>query len=190
VNPGTKPVSLGADADRVVEVPRVVRVDRGGEQRAEIDAARLAGLRVTRERVGLGRDGGLELRDRAHPGVVEQAFEHRLDRAGRPEHALDPCTAAPGRDDDELTRSNVPRTLAVEDDRGARIEVRLPDEQLAAPRDLADEWLGQDAYAESRSRRTRSAFASASSTGVQGSSIALTFGLIPRPPIDCPAGVR
>jgi hypothetical protein len=68
----------------------------------------------------------------------EQAFEHDLDVLRLAELSLDPCAASTRADDDEVSGPDVAAALPVDRDRNVRDEVRLADEQLAAPVDLDD----------------------------------------------------
>src|SRR6185503_6217708 len=91
VYPRAQPVALCAEGERVVEVLRGLRVDREGDELAEVDAALDARLgRIVR------------LERSAQPALNEQALEHRLDPVGRPEHLLQAGTAAAGADDGEV----------------------------------------------------------------------------------------
>src|SRR6266545_7307793 len=114
--------------ERVVEVLRRLRVDREREQVTEVDAL---GGNLRRLRVGL------EL-GRPRARVDEQALEHDLDVARLAEDALELRTAAPRPDNGKIAGPGVAESLAVEDERHPRHEVRLADDQLAALRDLDD----------------------------------------------------
>jgi hypothetical protein len=75
--------------------------------------------------------------------VDEQALEHHLDVARLPEHALEPGSAAARADDSEVAGAGVTEALAVQQERDARHEVRLADDELAALLDLDDCAVGQ-----------------------------------------------
>jgi hypothetical protein len=128
VDPDPDPVALALHRDRVVEVLRGLGVDREREQVAQVDAALEARLaeRERLERVSL-------------PLVLEQALEHGLDPVGGPERALEPRPPSPRSDDGEVSLPHVAEALAVEHDRHAGREVRLPDHELAAAAHLDDE---------------------------------------------------
>ena len=72
-----KPIVLPTDADRVVEVLRVVRVDRERRQRSQVDLVRLDPVGVGREPVGFCLGVGSAAAGRPHAEVVQQALEHR-----------------------------------------------------------------------------------------------------------------
>jgi hypothetical protein len=75
--------------------------------------------------------------------VPEEAFEDGLDPACRAEDALEPGAAAARPEDDEVAYRGLARSLAVDDDGHATLEVRLGDEELALPGELAHEELAQ-----------------------------------------------
>src|SRR5205085_11917929 len=128
VHPGAQALRLAANRERVVEVLRRLRVDREGEEVAQVDAS--LGGRLGRV-VRLGRH--------AEALLGEEPVERRVDRARRPENALEsrPAPAAP--DDGEIPWASVAESFPVEDERGAGREERLPDDELSAPLDLDDE---------------------------------------------------
>jgi len=68
--------------------------------------------------------------------VDQERLEHVLDPLPRTEHALHACPPTPAGHDSEIARARLARTLAVDHDRHARREVRLADEELAAPGEL------------------------------------------------------
>jgi hypothetical protein len=70
--------------------------------------------------------------------VDEQHFEHDLDVLRLTEFALEPRAAAAGAHDDQIAGADVAAALPVDRDRDVRDEVRLADQQLAAPVDLDD----------------------------------------------------
>jgi hypothetical protein len=132
VHPGAGAAALLApEAERVVEVLGLLRVDREGVEPPQVDPV---GLIVRRER--RKRRMGV-----AHALVPEQALEHRLDPARGPEHVLDLRAAAARAHDHEVSGPRVARALAVEDNRDAAFEVGVADEQLPSPGQLADEDL-------------------------------------------------
>ena len=101
-----------ADRDRVVEVLRRVRVDREGEQVAQVDALRL-------EPPGSGSVVRLERR-RARPRArAGPPAPPRSESAG-PSTRSSRARPRPAAHDDEVARPRVARPLAVEDDRRAR----------------------------------------------------------------------
>jgi hypothetical protein len=67
------------------------------------------------------------------PGLHQQRLEYVLDPLRGADHALDTRPSTPAGDDREIARPRVTRALAVDDDRNPRREVRLADNQLAAP---------------------------------------------------------
>jgi hypothetical protein len=75
--------------------------------------------------------------------VLEQPLEHDLDVVCLPEDALEARAAPPRPDDGEIAWACVAEALAVEDERHAPHEVRLADDELAAPLDLDDGAVGQ-----------------------------------------------
>jgi hypothetical protein len=75
--------------------------------------------------------------------VDEQPFKHGLDVVRLAQRAFDTRAAAAGESDDEIARTDVTETLAVEDERHTRHEVRLTDDELAAPRNLDDDSVCQ-----------------------------------------------
>jgi hypothetical protein len=107
---------------RIVEVLGRLWVDRERKLVAEIDPA-LEGRR--RGVVGLEPLPG--------PGLDQQRLEHVLDPLRGAKHALDTRPATPAGDDGEIARARVARALAVDDDRNSGREVRLADNELAAP---------------------------------------------------------
>ena len=82
----------------------------------------------------------------AYALVPEQALENGLDAAGRSEDALEPRPPAAGLDDDEVAHGRLARSLAVDDDRNAALEVRLADEEPAPPGQLADKEVHAPGY--------------------------------------------
>jgi hypothetical protein len=70
--------------------------------------------------------------------VHEQALEHDLDVLSLTELALDARAATAGADDNEVSGPDVAAAFPVDRDRNVPDEVRLADEQLAAPVDLDD----------------------------------------------------
>ena len=77
------------------------------------------------------------------PLLDEERLEDVLDPAGASEAAFDLRAPATGPDDCEVARADVAEPLVVEDERDARGEVRVADDELAAPADLDDEDVGQ-----------------------------------------------
>jgi hypothetical protein len=128
VHPDPQGVSvLPPDGDGVVEVLGRLRVDREREQVAEVDAS----LRVEwrrRERL----DGA------SLASLDEQAVEHRLDRLRPAEDALQARAPTRGRHDRQVARAGVAEAFAVDDDRDARGEEGLADDEPSALRDLDD----------------------------------------------------
>ena len=125
MDPPAEAACLLLHGDRVVEVLRGLRVDREAELIAQVDAV---------GQVGLGRLVGLEAR--ADARVHEQSFEDDLDVFRVAELALEPRAAPAGAHDDQVAGADVAAPLPVDRDRDVRDEVRLADEQLAAPVDL------------------------------------------------------
>jgi hypothetical protein len=83
----------------------------------------------------------MRLERRPGPGVDEQRLEDVLDPLRRADDAVDARAALPAGDDGEIAGPGVAGSLAVDDDRHARREVRLAYEQLPAPRELDDRRL-------------------------------------------------
>jgi hypothetical protein len=73
--------------------------------------------------------------------VPEQPFENGLDVARGPEDSFEPGAPASGTEDDEVADGRLPRPLPVDHDLRPGLEVRLADEELAAPAELADQEL-------------------------------------------------
>jgi len=117
-----------AGTKNVVEVLRRLRVDRERRQLAQVDAP-------LQRRLGQG----VRLVRAALAARQEQAREHVLDPVGRAEQLIDPGPAAAGADDGEVARPGLAEPLAVDDDRHARLEERLADDEFAARRDLDDD---------------------------------------------------
>ena len=112
------PSVLAPERERVVEVLRRVRIDRVGQQVAQVDPVRDLGLRVSVVR--------LERLPRA--ALDEQRLEHVLDAVGRAEPLLDLRPAAAGAHDGEVAGLEVADPLRLEHDRHAGREVRLADD--------------------------------------------------------------
>ena len=125
MDPPAEAAAFLLHGDRVVEVLRGLRVDREAELIAQVDAV---------GQIGLGRLVGLEAR--ADARVHEQSFEDDLDVFRLAELALEPRAASAGAHDDQVAGADVAAALPVDRDRDVRDEVRLADEQLAAPVDL------------------------------------------------------
>ncbi len=104
------------------------------------------------------------------------------------EHALDARAAAPESDDGQIAHRRVARAFPVDDHGRAALEEGLPDEQLAAAGELADEKRHGRFYA-SCSSSAFSAAASPSSRLVFGLSRAFSAGTTPRPSRSVPVGV-
>jgi hypothetical protein len=83
----------------------------------------------------------MRLEPHACTRLDQQRLEHVLDSLRRAEQLLYACSAAPARDEGEVTGACVARSFAVDHDRNARREVRLADEQLAPPSKLDDDWF-------------------------------------------------
>src|SRR6478735_2094200 len=130
VHPRADAVVLAPKRERVVEVLRGVRIDRVGQQVAQVDPVRDLRFRI-------GRSVRLERLSRT--ALDEQRLEHVLDAIGRPEPLLDLRPAAPGTHHSQVAVLDVTDPLRVEHDRHARREVRLTDDEPAAPADLDDE---------------------------------------------------
>ena len=71
----------------------------------------------------------------------EQRLEHVLDPVRGPHYPLDASPPAAFRDGDEIAGLGALQPLAVDGDRRPGREVRLADEQLAAPAELDDQTL-------------------------------------------------
>ena len=69
-------------------------------------------------------------------GLDEQRLQHMVDPLRRAEETLHARPSAPARDHGEIARPRLARALAVDHDRHARPEVRLANQQLAAPGEL------------------------------------------------------
>ena len=69
----------------------------------------------------------------------EQGLEDVADPVGRAERALEPRAPPTRVHDGEVARAEVAEPLRLEHDRDARREVRLADDELAAPADLDDD---------------------------------------------------
>jgi hypothetical protein len=129
VHPGADAAVLPAQGERIVEVLRLFGIDGEREEVAQIDAI---GLVLGRKR--------RQLRVRtSHALVPEEALQHCLDVARRPEDALEACASAAGSEDGQISDRSISGALAVDDDGDAALEVRLADEELSAPGQLADE---------------------------------------------------
>ena len=135
VHPGPDAVLLPPQAEGVVEVLRLVGVDREGEEVAQVDAV---GLVVRRRR---GQRRVLP----AYAQVPQEAFQDSLDVARRAEDPLDPRASAAEPQDDQVARRRIPRALAVDHDGDPALEVRLAGEELAPARKLTDEQLRHSA---------------------------------------------
>ena len=72
----------------------------------------------------------------------EQRLEDVLDSVRGPERLLDVCSALPRPHERQVARLEVAEPFRLEDERHARREVRLADDELAAPADLDDDRLG------------------------------------------------
>jgi hypothetical protein len=131
VDPRAHAVGLAAHAEGVVEVLRLLWVDREREEPAEVDAIRFALRWVVRKRRVLP----------AQALVPEQPFENGLDVARGPEDPLEPGAPAPRTENDEVADGRLPRPPPVDHDLGPGLEVRLADEELAAPGELTDQEL-------------------------------------------------
>ncbi len=129
MHPGSQAVSLRLHAERVVEVLRLVGVDREREEVAQVDAIVLVVARLRGKRRVLAADAL----------VPEEPFQDGLDVVGAPEDLLEAGAAAPEAEEHEVADRRLPRTLAVDDDGDAALEERLADEELAAPGELADD---------------------------------------------------
>src|SRR5205823_903298 len=64
-----------------------------------------------------------------------------FDRVCPPEHAVEPRASAPDSNDGEVSGPRVAEALPVDDERNARREERLADDELAARGDLDDPLL-------------------------------------------------
>ena len=130
VHPDAQALALGPYRDRIVEVLRGLGVDRERVQVAQVGSALEARLRKV-------------VRLEALPQALldEQRLEDVLDRLGRPDHPLDARPSAALADGDEIAGLGVLQPLPVDRDRSAGDEVRLADEQLAAPTELDDQSL-------------------------------------------------
>ena len=170
VNPDAKPVALTKDAQCVVEVPRVVRIDRERQHITKVDAAQFRLARVGGERVGLTRGFLVSLRNGSDTPMEEKPLEDGLDPAGRAKNPLDSCAATPDRDDDEVTALRVserPRssTSGVPGSKNGSPTTSFP-------RRDSSQTIGTVSY--SCPTRTRAAAATPSSGRVSGSSAAFT----------------
>ena len=95
----------------------------------KIDAAGVLGVRLAGKR-----------RKRTPLALVpEQRLEYRLNVVRAAEDSFDARPAAAEPQHRQIADGRVARGLAVDDDRRARLEERLADEQLPAARELADE---------------------------------------------------
>ena len=114
--------------ERVVEVLGRDGVDREGKLLAQVDPSVQRGLdRIER------------LEAAAFALLHEQRLEHGLDPVRPAENPLEPSPPAPAVDEREVARPRLAASLAVDDHRHARREVRLADEELAASGELYDE---------------------------------------------------
>ena len=167
----------------------VVRVDREGEQIAEVDARRLHARGLVGERAA-ALAGHRALGGRTP--VPTRRPRARFDRVVRAEHVLDPRPpAARVATHNEIADGRVAGALAVDDDRRAGLEERLADEELPAretrrrrarrPRHASGSTEASSAQPISGRGALQRRFAarSASSVRVSGSSTASTFGWIP-----------
>jgi hypothetical protein len=73
--------------------------------------------------------------------LPEEPFEDRLDVVDTAQHALDARATPAEAKHGEMARVRLAGSLAIDDDRDARLEVRLADEELAAAGKLGDEEL-------------------------------------------------
>ena len=73
----------------------------------------------------------------------EQSLEDDTDVTRFPEHTLDPRTATPRSNHDQISFAHVAQPFAVEDDVDIRYEEGLAEKELAAPRHLDDEAVGK-----------------------------------------------
>ena len=71
--------------------------------------------------------------------LVEQPLEHGVDVIRGSEDALDAGPAAARADDGEIAGPGVAETVAVDDERHSRLEVRLADDELPAFAQLDDD---------------------------------------------------
>ena len=69
-------------------------------------------------------------------GLHEQRLQHIVDPLRRAEETLHARPSTPARDQGEIARPGLAPALAVDHDRHARPEVRLANQQLAAPGEL------------------------------------------------------
>ena len=180
VHPCPHPAAaLALEREGVVEVLRLVGVDRERVEVAQVDPVRLD---VQREALRHGVRPAQAL-------VPEEPFQHGLDPARRAEDLLEPGAPASLPEDHEIADRGRAGTLAVDDDGNAALEVRLAHEELALPGQLTDEELHR--YAVRRIWvSVRLAIARPSSRWVSGSSAATTDGSSPTPVMSAPAGVR
>ena len=77
----------------------------------------------------------------SHSLVPEEAFQDGLDVIGRAEDLFEAGAPAAESKNDEVADRRRAGTLAVDDDGRAMLEVRLADEELPAPGELADKPL-------------------------------------------------
>jgi hypothetical protein len=80
----------------------------------------------------------VRLESAARAPLDQQRLEHVLDPLRRPDQALDARAPATAGDDRKIARACFARAFAVNDDRDAGVEVRLADQELAAPSELDD----------------------------------------------------
>ena len=71
--------------------------------------------------------------------LVEQPLEHGVDVIRGSEDALDASASAARADDSEIAGPSVAETVAIDDDRYSRGEVRVADDELPARAQLDDD---------------------------------------------------
>ena len=189
-----RPSRLALDADRVVEVPRIGRVDREREPVAQVDAAGLC-----RQRIAPASPASSCSTASGHgaatPCVDRHAAQHGRTSSGRPSRSSSAAAAAAVRlDGDQVALRHVapaPRRPSVSG--SAELEERLGDQQPCPggpPRRRREPRAAAPRRA-SPAGSAASAASSVSSLGVEYRSGASTVGVTPRPlTIRPPASVN
>ena len=131
VDPGANALPLAAEAQGVVEVFRLVGVDREREEVAQVGSVRL-------DLFGRRRNRCVRA---SHPLVPEQSLQHRADVSGAAEHRLDFRPSPPEAENDEVARGRIAAPLAVDRDGDAALEEWLAHQELPAPGELGDQRL-------------------------------------------------
>jgi hypothetical protein len=128
VDPGSEPVPLRPEAERVVEVLGFLGVDCEGNELAKVDSLGLDTLRLLRKSRRFASD----------PLMPEQALENRFDVVAPSERALELRPSRSQAEHRQIADRSVAGALAVDDDRRTAFEVGLAHEQLPPAGKLDD----------------------------------------------------